>query len=161
MCFFYMLRQTLPFEVEHAYGLQANSYFEDLLAKVKWDGVTRPARHLIQLCLSIDMRDRPSAQVLLHHRFLARRGRGQPMQSRRTVSKERYHSGCYEYSDKDPAPYENIHSGESDKVGTHGSCRSSFGRASSYPCFLAHVNNDDSESDGEWIQIQHPILKIA
>merc|ERR1719160_2245739 len=70
MCFFFMLRGALPFAIEGSIRLPVSSYFQELLAKVNWDGMTQHACQLIQLCLSVDMRDRPSAQALVKNQFL-------------------------------------------------------------------------------------------
>jgi serine/threonine protein kinase len=154
MCFFFMLRGALPFVIEHSIRSPVREYFEELLAKVKWDGIARHACHLIQLCLSVDMRDRPSAQALLHHRFLAQhRSRGQPVQRRNSRPLEKspkFHS-C---SAQDFTAWEEIAAlcseDEEDVVAQQsrspydfmqtGSCINLISRACSYPANLASLN---------------------
>merc|ERR1711904_617812 len=91
-CAFFMLRGALPFVIEDSIRSPVSSYFKEVLAKVNWDGMTHHACHLIQLCLSIDMRDRPSAQELLKNQFLVHHRRGKCVQSqcKRTQSLKKF-----------------------------------------------------------------------
>lgn len=137
MCFFFMLRGALPFVIEHSIRSPASLYFKELLAKVNWDGMTRHACHLIQLCLSVDMQDRPSAQELLQKRFLVHHRRGQPVQGQlrcvESYNKLSIHdeNAGQLVSQQNCSPYDVIQIGKEP-----GLTFSPLSRASSYPARL-------------------------
>eukprot|EP00746_Dinoflagellata_sp_MGD_P068120 gnl/MRDRNA2_/MRDRNA2_28087_c0_seq1.p1 gnl/MRDRNA2_/MRDRNA2_28087_c0~~gnl/MRDRNA2_/MRDRNA2_28087_c0_seq1.p1 ORF type:complete len:387 (+),score=57.91 gnl/MRDRNA2_/MRDRNA2_28087_c0_seq1:27-1163(+) len=141
MCFFFMLRGALPFVIDDIIRSPGSSYFKELLTKVDWNGMTDHACHLIQLCLSIDMRDRPSAQVLLKSQFLVHHRRGQHVhrQSRCMQSHKKFATNDEDaeqlLSQQNRSPYY-----DSVQTGTEpGSTTSPFPRACSYPARLASL----------------------
>lgn len=70
LCFFFMLRADLPFDVGSR-GV-AKSLLLGKLPDVKWDNISDLTRNLIAQCLTVNMRDRPPAMELLAHPSLDR-----------------------------------------------------------------------------------------
>eukprot|EP00927_Polykrikos_kofoidii_P078945 TRINITY_DN75748_c0_g1_i1.p1 TRINITY_DN75748_c0_g1~~TRINITY_DN75748_c0_g1_i1.p1 ORF type:complete len:501 (+),score=73.90 TRINITY_DN75748_c0_g1_i1:74-1504(+) len=71
LCFFFMQRGTLPFNIEDRAVLKGMR--EGKLPDVKWNTMGQLMQNLIQQCLAFDMYDRPPAmELLLHPLFLKR-----------------------------------------------------------------------------------------
>lgn len=65
MCFYFMRRGQAPLDVLHTSHRQM--LLSGRLPDMSWSGFSDMARNLIQQCLTVEMRDRPSAMELVLH----------------------------------------------------------------------------------------------
>jgi len=67
LCLFFMLEGRLPFDCNSQKVRRA--LLSGKLPEVVWDGISELGRNLTEQCLTVQMRDRPTAMELLLHPF--------------------------------------------------------------------------------------------